>query len=415
MKDPIKEKVHKKTGKVTYEFAINLGVRPGEDKPFKTRRRGFKTKKAAWAEYMLLKARAAKGLFPERKKTILQSNIECISKKNTITENSTVAEYFPLYWDSYLAKGNASTTHDKTLNYFKNHILPYFGTVALKDLTPLMCKTFATQLINSLRSARQILIYFKSFLKDLTNMKLLKENPMEHVSIPTKTSVNRQKQIAGEEDVFFANYYTLGELKEFLSFSKMHCPQMKNMFFVLLAHTGLRRGEAIALRWDDIDFDKKIIRVNKSAAYSNEKKLHIKETKNYLSRKVNIDDGTLSELKHWKTLQQQQLKMKNQYVKSNNQQYIFQNKFNDLTNPSQTGRWLKELYSKCNIKNITVHGLRHTHCTVGLQSRAYSVEEMMHRLGHSDVKVTMQVYTHVTEETMERNPGIYIKYINCYV
>ena len=57
MRDPIKENINEKTGKVTYEFSINLGVPPGEDKPFRTRRRGFPNKKAAWSAYMLMKAR----------------------------------------------------------------------------------------------------------------------------------------------------------------------------------------------------------------------------------------------------------------------------------------------------------------------------------------------------------------------
>lgn len=97
--------------------------------------------------------------------------------------------------------------------------------------------------------------------------------------------------------------------------------------------------------------------------------------------------------------------------KSDNQQYIFQNKYNGLTNPSQSSRWLKKLYNECDIKHITVHGLRHTHCTLGLQSRAYTIEEMMNRLEHKDIKVTMDVYMHVTHETMESNPKIYREYL----
>ncbi|MER1999417.1 MAG: hypothetical protein ABS882_06550, partial [Lysinibacillus sp.] len=66
--DPIKEVINEKTGKVTYEYSINLGVPPGETKPFRTRRRGFASKKEAWKSYMLLKARAEQGIFPERQK-----------------------------------------------------------------------------------------------------------------------------------------------------------------------------------------------------------------------------------------------------------------------------------------------------------------------------------------------------------
>ena len=411
MKDPIKENINEKTGKVTYEFSINLGVPPGEDKPFRTRRRGFQNKKAAWAAYMLLKARAAEGIFLEREKSNSQTDKKSMNAHNEYNADSTVAEYFGVYWEAYRAKGNESTTNDKTFNCFKNHILPQFSCMALKNITPIACKKFATDLINRLVSARQILIYFKNFLEDAKNMKLIEENPMNHVLIPTKNDVKKKKQIPGEEDVFFSNYYSIEDLMKFLTFSKTHCPALQHTFFSLLAHTGLRRGEAMAIHWDVIDFKNKLIRVNKAAAYSTENKLHIKTTKNRVARKVNIDEETFKELKEWKCTQQLQLRMKNQHIKSDNQQYIFQNKYNGLTNPSQSSRWLKKLYNECDIKHITVHGLRHTHCTLGLQSRAYTIEEMMNRLEHKDIKVTMDVYMHVTHETMESNPKIYREYL----
>ncbi|MBL3731664.1 hypothetical protein JIN86_18920 [Lysinibacillus sp. HST-98] len=71
MKDPIKKVINSKTGKITFEFAINLGVPPGEDKPFRTRRRGFTSRKKAWECYMFLKAQASLGIYPDRKNKML--------------------------------------------------------------------------------------------------------------------------------------------------------------------------------------------------------------------------------------------------------------------------------------------------------------------------------------------------------
>lgn len=408
MNDPIKKVINSKTGNITFEFAINLGIPPGEDKPFRTRRRGFPTRKKAWEAYVFLKAQANQGIYPNRKNVTTTNSKE----DDEITPKSTVKEYFKIYWASYLAKKNQTTTNDKTYNCFKNHILPTFGEIALNDVTPIKCKNFSTALTQKLASShRQILIYFKAFLKDAKNMKLIDDNPMDNIYIPSKGEILKRKKIPGEEDVFFSNHYNIEELMNFLATSKKYCTEKEHIFFLLLAHSGLRRGEAMALTWNDIDFQNRLIRVNKAAAYSTEKGLHIKDTKNYIHRKVPIDTDTLEELQKWKTSQKHALYTKNQYVKNDREQYIFQNTTNNLIDPSQAGRWLSHLYEYCDLRHITVHGLRHTHCTLGLKSRQYTIEEMMHRLGHKDIKVTMEVYTHVTAESMETNPDLYREYL----
>lgn len=405
--DPIKEVVNPTTQKITYEYAINLGVPPGETKPFRTRRRGFATKKEAWKSYMLLKTRAEQGIFPERQKG---PNKEKESNED-ISGNSTVNEFYPIFWQGYLSRDNELTTNYKTEGYFINHILPEFGTTKLKDITPIKCRKFSSALLDEFKSGRQILIYFKCFLDDAIKMKLIDENPMDAIRIPTKTEVIRKKKIPGEEDVFFSNYYSREELNEFLACTEAHCSPMKHTFFSLLAHCGLRRGEAFALTWKDIDFEKKLIHVTKSAAYVKGKNMYIKNTKNYVSRKINVDDATIKLLIEWKSMQQQHLQIQGLPFKKDHEQLVFQNSKNELINPSQTSEWLTSLYKKCDFKKITVHGLRHTHCTLGLQSRAFSVEEMMNRLGHKDIQMTMLVYTHVTEDTMQDNPAAYMEFL----
>lgn len=407
MKNYIKEIFNEKTGITTYAFAINLGKPEGWDKSIVTRRRGFKTRKAAMAKYMLLKSRAAEGIYPE---AIVNKRQD--TEKEVINANVTVKVYFEIYWETYKAKGNESTTNDKTFNCFKNHILPHFGETKLKDLTPLMCRNFAEPLSKKIHSSsRQVLVYFKAMLQDAVNMDVLEKNPMEKVRIPTNNDVKRKQTIAGEEDVFFSNYYNIDELMQFLAYTKKYCTKKVHTFFLLLAHSGLRRGEAFALKWSDIDFDKKVIRVNKSVAYSTEKKLHLKATKNHESRKVPVDQDTMDELKHWKATQRMKLSYSNNSVKADNEQFIFENQKNEFSDPSRASDWLSSIYSASNLRPITAHGFRHTHCTLALQSRQFSVPEIMHRLGHKDVQITMQVYTHVTADTMENNTDLYLDYL----
>lgn len=248
-------------------------------------------------------------------------------------------------------------------------------------------------------------------LQDAVDMEVLEKNPMKKVRIPTNNDVKRKKKIAGEEDVFFSNYYNIEELMTFLSFTKKHFSKKIYTFFLLLSHSGLRRGEAFALRWSDIDFDKKVIHVNKSVAYSTEKKLHLKSTKNYESRIVPMAEDTMDELKHWKAAQHMQLSYSNKYVKADNEQFIFGNQKNKFSDPSRASDWLSSIYSTSNLRPITPHGFRHTHCTLALQSRQFSVPEVMHRLGHKDVQITMQVYTHVTADTMKNNTDLYLDYL----
>ena len=146
-------------------------------------------------------------------------------------------------------------------------------------------------------------------------------------------------------------------------------------------------------------------------AYSSEKNLHLKSTKNHESRKVPMDQNTMEKLKEWKDAQLKELVFKNKYVKPDNEQFVFENQFNEFLNPSTASRWLSSIYSSNKLRPITAHGFRHTHCTLALQSGHFKVPEVMHRLGHKDIKVTMQVYTHVTAETMENNADLYLDYL----
>lgn len=218
------------------------------------------------------------------------------------------------------------------------------------------------------------------------------------------------KKINEDIDTEFleGNFYTTEELWQFLEAAKINADPIIYTFFYLLAYTGMRKGEALALKWKDIDYEKKLLKINKALSYAPNKGLYIKEPKNGKNRNVYLDDTTLGVLKEWKETQSTLLKRR---LLDDTQQIIFHNFRNTYQNPATTNRWIKMLQKKFNLRPITTHGLRHTHCTLLLEA-GIPPREVMERLGHLDLEITMKIYAHVTEKAQNETAEKFVNYLN---
>lgn len=78
-------------------------------------------------------------------------------------------------------------------------------------------------------------------------------------------------------------------------------------------------------------------------------------------------------------------------------QLVFSNEHNEYLQPTKTRKWIVKVQKKYNLKSITAHGLRHTHCSL-LFEAGVSIKEVQDRLGHSDVQTTLNIYAHVSKE-----------------
>ncbi|WP_290123376.1 tyrosine-type recombinase/integrase [Secundilactobacillus silagei] len=79
--------------------------------------------------------------------------------------------------------------------------------------------------------------------------------------------------------------------------------------------------------------------------------------------------------------------------------------------PSKIRIWLMHVINKYHLKYITVHGLRHTHASLLFEAGA-TIKEVQDRLGHSDVKTTMDIYTHVSKYARKETASKFSQYIN---
>jgi len=134
------------------------------------------------------------------------------------------------------------------------------------------------------------------------------------------------------------------------------------VLFRLLAFSGCRKGEILALTWDDINFKKNTINITKTLTFGLENKLIVQPPKTEKSkRNLNMDEKTMQIMKEWKKRQAQDMLMLGHNTMNKNQ-LVFTNLKNKYINPQRIGQIIEKFCSKINHKVITPHGFRHTHC-----------------------------------------------------
>lgn len=158
-----------KNSTTSYKFVVNLGIPEGESKPRIVTRRGFASTKEAKQELKKLQAQAALGIYPEKKKRGSNDAASSPTQPITLTASTpnkmmTYQDVFEIWKEAYELKVE-STTVDKTMGYFKNHILPEFGKRPIDSITYLDCKQFMTKLTKKLKSSRKILFLLQSYFK----------------------------------------------------------------------------------------------------------------------------------------------------------------------------------------------------------------------------------------------------------
>lgn len=162
---------------------------------------------------------------------------------------------------------------------------------------------------------------------------------------------------------------------------------------ILALDSGCRRGELTGITWNDIDFEKGIININKATQYVSGYGSFEKGTKTETSnRTFNIAPTTIQILKKYKLGQdKQKLFLGSKWENSNR---VFTTETGGDMYPNTPYKILKHIIKKYELKDITFHGLRHT--SISLQiSKGIQAQIISKRAGHSNVSVTHSIYSHI--------------------
>ncbi|KLV18479.1 tyrosine-type recombinase/integrase [Bacillus altitudinis] len=317
-----------------------------------------------------------------------------------ITNNSTTfKQVFDNWWISHSKTLKPSTQY--TLgSKFKKHILPRFGHLKIQDITKEYCQKMIDEIAEQIDSVNDVKIQANQVFKYAVRMDYIVNNPMEHVIIPKKEAdflVEEPKR----------NFWTKQEIKDFFKLAKLNLNKQDYVMFHLLIYTGMRKGELLSLEWNDIDFDECTIFISKTLFFKDDKQI-IQKAKTYQTRTIHIDTKTVDILKKWRIQQQKHVLNSNDTLDIKNVLTREDKRPLRLAYPNDK---LESFIKTHNLHPITVHGFRHTHASILFEAGA-TVKEVQVRLGHRDIKTTMNIYTHVTKTVKERTAELFQSYID---
>ncbi|WGH83386.1 tyrosine-type recombinase/integrase [Auritidibacter ignavus] len=193
--------------------------------------------------------------------------------------------------------------------------------------------------------------------------------------------------------------WTAEQLQTFLTWNRDTLEDELFPLWRLIAYTGMRRSEALALRWSDINT--KTMRVSIRRAVDTDDWTKTKTTKTGQARVIDIDAETLKVLASYEVARAE---VSFELAKAD--AYIFGDDDGKLRSPdAMTSRWdrrLKWATEKFDsLHRVTIKGLRHTHATLLLELGEHP-KVVQERLGHSTITTTINIYSHVTP-TMQRS------------
>ena len=168
--------------------------------------------------------------------------------------------------------------------------------------------------------------------------------------------------------------------------------------------TGARRGEILALKWKNIDWDKKQIFINSNLLYSPDVGIYITTPKTEKSiRYISIPDETIRILKEYQEWQNEQKEYFGSYFED--QGFVFCRDNGMPFHPDSVTDYMNKLSAKYNLPHINPHAFRHTMASVLYHNGVNSVS-VSGRLGHAQVSTTANIYAHLIDDADKHNSQI---------
>lgn len=322
------------------------------------------------------------------------------SNKIHITD-MTFRDYSNLFIEKYCISNVSKITLRGYREYLKV-ILSFIGDYKLTNITTFMLDNMYQKIKKGQKgkelSSKTMLHYFNLvnlMFKQAKKWKFIDINPNDDA---TRPKLQKKKR----------NYYNLEQVLTLFNVLSQENIKYRTIITLTLV-SGVRRSELCALRWNDVDFTKQTIYIDNSLKVINGEVDEEKAKTDYSIRYINIDDNTMTLLKEYKKWQESYiLLIKDKWQGTNR---IFTDIHGKHMHPDTCNSILQKIITKYNLPHITFHELRHT-CATLLNSQGVDPITIKERLGHSNINITMDIYTHALESNKKESANIFAKIQN---
>ncbi len=300
----------------------------------------------------------------------------------------TLAEFLCRWLEDLVKVSVRPKTYEMYEMICRVHIIPELGHLRLDKLKPMAIQSFYSRKVTGPRAdgkpgrlspgtIRHIHNVLKIALSRAVKWQLLQANPLDKV-VPPRLAKRA------------AAFWEAEQAIRFLEVARSH---RLYPAFVLALTTGMRRGEVLGLRWTDVKFATKTIKISQALIAAKGGPV-FQETKTAGSRRsVKVSDEVLGILAQLEQQQNEERNMLEEMYQPHG--LVFCQEDGRPLDPRSFARSFERLSQRAGLPRIPFHALRHTHATLLIEA-GVSMKAVSERLGHSDITTTLGIYSHTT-------------------
>ncbi|QEX12128.1 site-specific integrase [Rhodococcus erythropolis] len=302
----------------------------------------------------------------------------------------TLGPYAQQWLDSHRI---ANTTREQYQRHITLHIAPALGTIAIRAITATRIAKLYRDLEDKglgTNTIRKIHVTLTQILDAAVADRHVLVNRARTKAAKPPT----MKQAKEATDEYEA--WTAAQLSAFLAWNRDIYSDELHALWHTMASTGIRRSEALALRWTDINLTEGCVIVRRALDSSVTGKGTVKGTKTGRTRRIDIDNATIDSLKAHRAARGSMA-----FALARGDALVFGNDAGEPRNVrgASTGWTMRVRRARAHLGEdalpiLRLHGLRHTHATL-LIAAGESIKVVQERLGHASISVTMDIYSHV--------------------
>lgn len=371
--------IRKKNGK--YEVDVSHGTDPITGRRVRKKKTGI----ATLAEAKLVESE------------LRQTNTTKLLKERESISFEQLAEIF---FEQTKYDHKPSYNYSKRTN-FESHLLPYFKKADIRNISRSHIREFREELINNSKlgnnTINKIILLLKKIFDVAIDEEVIDINPCQKIK---KLRIEKKEM----------EFWTPEEFAQFLKYlndekTEEDCYEL---IFYTLFFTGMRIGELLALTWDDINFARREISINKTVSHiRGETVVSTPKTKSSI-RRISVHSKLINKLKEWKAIQEKLFT--NQFALAHtNSVQVFQFRLTGTSRFHVRKKMDAIFRHHPEMKRIRIHDFRHSHVALLVDNREELVT-IKERMGHSSITTTIDVYGHLfpnrQQEMADRLDGI---------